>query len=149
MDNDSLNVFVDGVTNYFDTVSEELATVGTPYLIDNINEHLMDFTGIIGISGNQKGSVFFTAPRALLVHLLNDLGIMSTRDEKLMDLVGEVSNTVSGNARRIFGDQFLLSVPVVLRGTSDDIAIAKTVEIYVIPIVWRHLKSNLIINLES
>jgi len=149
MNNENLKVFVDGVTNYFETVSNEPAEVGTPYLISDINQNLMDFTGIIGISGNHKGSVFFTAPRALLVHLLNDLGILSTRDDKLMDLVGEVSNTVSGNARREFGDQFLLSVPVVLRGKSDDIAIAKTVEIYVIPIVWRHLKSNLIINLES
>jgi len=149
MNNEKLQIFVDGVTNYFETVSTEPATVGTPFLIKNINEYLSDFTGIIGISGNQKGSVFFTAPRPLLVHLLNDLGILSTRDDKLMDLVGEVSNTISGNARREFGDQFLLSVPVVLKGSGDDIAIAKTVDIYVIPIVWRHLKSNLIINLES
>lgn len=149
MNNENLKVFVDGVTNYFETVSNESANVGTPFLISDINKYLMDFTGIIGISGNQKGSVFFTAPRPLLVHLLNDLGILSTLDDKLMDLVGEVSNTVSGNARRQFGDQFLLSVPVVLKGTSDDIAIARSVEIYVIPIVWRHLKSNLIINLES
>lgn len=144
-----LEVFVDGVVNYFNTISAKPAQVGTPFLINNINSYLMDFTGIIGISGNQKGSVFFTAPKSLLVHLLRDLGIMSIRDEKLMDLVGEVGNTISGNARREFGDQFLLSVPLVLKGKSDDIAIAKTVEIYVIPIVWRHAKANLIINLES
>jgi len=149
MNNDQLQVFVDGVTNYFETLSDEPASVGTPFLISDINKYLSDFTGIIGISGNHKGSVFYTAPKSLLMHLLNELGIMSSQTDKLMDLVGEVSNTISGNARREFGDQFLLSVPVVLKGTSADIAIANKVDIYVIPIVWKHLKSNLIINLET
>lgn len=135
MNNEKLQVFVDGVTNYFETVSDEPVSVSTPFLISDINKYLSDYTGIIGISGNQKGSVFFTAPKGLLAHLLNDLGVLSTQEDKLMDLVGEVSNTISGNARREFGDQFMLSVPVVLKGTSDQIAVAKTVEIYVIPIV--------------
>lgn len=149
MGNSKISVFVDGVIHYFDTISDQPARVGTPFLIKNINDYLMDFTGIIGISGNQKGSVFFTAPKSLLVYLLHDLGVFNTQDPKLMDLVGEVSNTISGNARREFGDQFLLSVPLVLKGKSDDIAVSKTVEIYVIPFVWRHTNANLIINLES
>lgn len=149
MNDEKLAVFVDGVTHYFETISNQTPSVGTPFLIDNINNYLMDYTGIIGISGNQKGSVFFSAPEKLLIHLLNKLGIFSTQSEKLMDLVGEVSNTISGNARREFGDEFLLSVPLVLKGKSDEIAITKTVEIYVIPIVWSHQNANLIINLES
>jgi len=149
MNNQKLEVFVDGAINYFETISKEPVCVSSPFLIKDINSYLLDYTGIIGISGNQKGSVFFSASNSLLVYLLKDLGVMSTRDDRLMDIVGEVSNTISGNARREFGDQFLLSVPIVLKGKSDDIAIAKQVAIYVIPIIWRHLKANLIINLEG
>ena len=64
-----------------------------------------------------------------------------------MDLVGEISNTISGNARREFGEQFMLSVPIVLKGKSDDIGVMQTANIYMIPIVWRRFKANLIINL--
>ncbi len=147
MNDENLSVFVDCVTNYFDTISEDAAKVGTPYLIKDINANLSDYTGIIGISGSKKGSVFFSAPQSMLAHLLIELGLISTQESKLMDLVGEVCNTISGNARREFGDQFMLSVPLVLKGKGEELAITRTVEIYLIPIVWRRFKANLIINL--
>lgn len=88
----SLSVFVDGLTNYFNTVSSDKAKVSTPFLIQDINEYLFDFTGIIGISGNHKGSIFFTAPRIMMVKLISEVSAQTTKDEKLLDLVGEVSN---------------------------------------------------------
>ena len=85
----------------------------------------------------------------MAVHLLSDMGVMTTRDDKLMDLVGEVCNTVSGNARREFGDQFMISTPVVIQGKSENVRAKDVVGIYVIPIVWRELEANLVINLEE
>jgi len=104
---------------------------------------------VIGITGNHKGSVFFSTTRRLAVHLLSDMGVMTTRDEKLLDLVGEVCNTVSGNARREFGDQFMLSTPVMIQGKSENVRVTDIASIYVIPIVWRDLNANLIINLNE
>lgn len=149
MKSENLSVFVDGIANFFDTVTQTNANVGTPFLIQDINEYLHDFTGIIGITGNHKGSVFFSTTRRLAVHLLSDMGVMTTRDDKLMDLVGEVCNTVSGNARREFGDQFMISTPVVIQGKSENVRAKDVVGIYVIPIVWRELEANLVINLEE
>ena len=146
---ENLNVFVDGIANFFQTVTQTPASVGTPFLIQDINEYLHDFTGVIGISGNHKGSVFFSTTRRLAVHLLSDMGVMTTRDDKLMDLVGEVCNTVSGNARRDFGDQFIISTPVVIQGKSENVKAVDVVGIYVIPIVWLDLEANLVINLEE
>ncbi len=148
MNDQNLAVFVDGISHYFSTLSDRPAVIGAPFLIQNINDYLLDYTGIIGISGNHKGSVFFSAPKTMLVHLLSALGVISTQEDKLMDLVGELSNTISGNARREFGDEFMLSVPIVLKGKSDAVKISKVVEIYVIPVLWLNLKANLIINLE-
>lgn len=149
MKSENLAVFVDGIANFFKTVTQTSATVGTPFLIQDVNEYLFDFTGVIGISGNHKGSVFFSTTRRLAVHLLSDMGVMTTRDEKLLDLVGEVCNTVSGNARREFGDQFMLSTPVMIQGRGENLKVSDVANIYVIPIVWRDLNANLIINLNE
>ena len=148
MNDASLAVFVDGAANYFSTISKQDANIGAPFLTQNINQHLCDYTGIIGISGDKKGSVFFSAPKSMLIKLVASLGVLTTQDDKLMDLVGEVSNTISGNARREFGEQFMLSVPVVIQGKSEGLKVTNVAEIYVIPISWNHFSANLIINLE-
>ena len=145
----SLEVFVEGLANYFETLTETPAQIGTPFLTADVNKYLLDYTGIIGISGNYKGSVFFSGSKILMTNLIAEIGIITSQEDKLMDLVGEVSNTISGNARREFGDQFMLSVPIVLKGKSDDVKISDSVDIYVIPVVWRDKQANLVINLNE
>ena len=149
MKEQSLTVFVDGLTNYFNTVSSDKAKVSTPFLIQDINEYLFDFTGIIGISGNHKGSIFFTAPRIMMVKLISEVSAQTTKDEKLLDLVGEVSNTLSGNARREFGDQFMLSTPITFLGKGQQMRVSDISNIYVVPVVWQNMKAHLIINLNE
>ncbi|EGG94094.1 hypothetical protein IMCC1989_305 [gamma proteobacterium IMCC1989] len=149
MNDDNLKMFVEGTSHYFETVTQKPAVIGAPFLIKDINKYLSDYTGVIGISGNYKGSVFFTAPQSMLRQLLAAIGILESGEDKMMDLVGEVSNTVSGNARRTFGDQFMLSTPIVLKGKSDSVKVSKVEEVYVIPIVWRQHQANLIISLEE
>ncbi len=149
MKEEDLEIFIDGLTNYFDKTTTSEAKVSTPFLIQDINQYLSDYTGIIGISGNHKGSVFFTAPRIMIVKLISEIGVLTTRDDKLLDLVGEVSNTISGNARRVFGDQFMLTTPIVLQGKSDQLHISNVASIYVIPVVWQNMRAHLIINLNQ
>lgn len=149
MNDDKLAVFVDALANYFETTTDTPANVGTPFLINNINDCLDEFTGIIGISGNHKGSVFYSTPKRKAMQLLAEMGLMTSQDSKLMDLVGEVSNTIAGNARREFGENFILSVPLLLHGKGSDIAVSNVTNIYIIPIVWKGTKSHLIINLEE
>lgn len=148
MKDDNLEIFVECASEYFTTVTEKSASVSAPFLIKDINKYLSDYTGIIGISGNYKGSVFFSAPKNMLIQVLTAFGVLSVDEAKLMDLVGEVSNTISGNVRKEFGDQFMLSTPIVLKGKSDNVKMTKVEQIYVIPIVWRQYQANLIINVE-
>lgn len=149
MNDEGIKLFVEGSSHYFETVTKKAATIGAPFLIKDINQYLSDYTGIIGISGIYKGSVFFSAPKNMLVQILSSMGILSTQEDKLMDIVGEVSNTIAGNTRREFGDQFMLSTPIVLKGRSDDVKVSKVEKIYVIPIIWRQHQANLIINIEE
>ncbi len=144
-----LAVFVDGIANYFESTTSDLASVGTPFLSKDVNEHISDFTGVIGISGSYKGSIFFSAPRILLMHVLSSMGLISTKDAKLMDLVGEISNTVSGNARREFGESFNITVPITIQGKPEGLAVSDVANIYVIPIEWQQQRANLIVSIEE
>ena len=143
-----IQVFIDGVINYFQHTADKSIKIGSPYLIENTKPAAFDYTGIIGISGPQKGTVYFTAPKALLTHLLLSMGETDTNLENIMDLVGEVANTISGNARSEFGKEFMISVPVMLEGAPSAIHMPSKLRSYVIPIYWRAYSAAVVICLE-
>ncbi|BFM06582.1 chemotaxis protein CheX [Halioxenophilus aromaticivorans] len=144
----TLQVFIDGVINYFQHTSDKDVKVGSPYLAENHRPAAFDFTGIIGVSGPYKGTVYFTAPKALLTHLLLAIGEKDTSMENILDLVGEVSNTISGNARSEFGQEFMISVPVVVEGAPSVIHLPKELRSYVIPVYWKAYSAAVVICLE-
>ncbi len=146
---DELKIFADGLLRYFDSTTSESATVGTPFLTEDINDYVQSYSGVINISGIHQGSVIFTATESLLKHVLWAMKILDSNPKKLRDLVGEIGNTISGNARSRFGDQFIVSVPKLIEGRIDDAQNDNIYGNYVIPVVWRHSKANLIVNLDS
>ena len=143
-----LQVFIDGTMHYFKQASQEAAIVGMPYLLDTSVTICYDYTGIIGISGRRKGCVYFTAPGIMLTHLLTCLGEPEINSENHCDVVGEVANTISGNARQSFGREFMISVPVVLQGEPERIKLPKDIRSFVIPLSWRQNEAALVISLE-
>jgi len=144
-----IKVFVEGATHYFQHVSDEPAVVQVPYLISHNESLIYDFTGIIGISGNRRGNVYFTAPRPMLKFLLMVQGEPEITDENCSDMVGEIANTLSGNARRDLGKDFMISVPVVLQGKPEQLLLAKGNRSFVIPIQWRQYTAALVVSLEK
>jgi chemotaxis protein CheX len=68
--------------------------------------------------------------------------------ETMRDLVGEVANTISGNARRDFGRDFVISVPAVLAGEKPEIPVVAGSRSFVIPINWRSHSAKLIVSLK-
>lgn len=149
MSEQNLQVFIDSVVRYFDHTSDNDLRVGTPYLLPNTDPMSMDYTGIIGISGNRKGCVYFTAPQAMLRHLILSLGESDTSERNLVDVVGEVANTISGNARRELGKEFMISVPVVISGPPTNIHLPEYLRSYVIPITWRAYSAAIVICLQQ
>lgn len=145
----TLQTFIDGVLNYFQHTSDKEVKVGSPYLVDNQKPAAFDYTGIIGVSGPYKGTVYFTAPKALLTHLLLAIGEQDTSTDNVLDLVGEVANTISGNARAQFGQEFMISVPVVVEGSPSKIHLPKHLRSYVIPVYWKAYSAAVVICLES
>src|ERR1700761_5794211 len=110
-----LKTFVEGTTNYFEVAAQQPASIGSPYLSEG-SPAMHEYTGVISISGRREGIVYFTAPKAMLTVLLMKMQENDFSHENMRDLVGEVANTISGNARRDFGSEFVISVPSVLAG---------------------------------
>ena len=142
-----LRIFVAIVQHYFEQQTGRGAQIGTPFLGDPGALPVFDFTGVIGISGNRKGCVYFTAPTELLNQILLHGGESDLSPENLADLAGEIGNTMSGNARRDFGHEFLISVPVVVKGRDQTITLPRGVKAYVIPFRWHKLDAALVVSI--
>src|SRR5215469_14512725 len=142
-----IRTFVEGTTHYFETSAQQSASVGSPYLVTDGKPGAYEYTGVIGISGARKGIVYFTAPRGMLTVLLMRMQETDCSEETIMDLVGEVANTISGNARRDFGKSFVISVPTVLAGEKPDVPQKPGTRSFVIPINWRSHSAKLVVSL--
>ena len=145
MSEDKIQIFIDAVVNYFNQTSNTEVTVGAPFLEKNHNPTAMDYTGVIGISGSYKGCVYFTAPKILLKHLILSLGESDTSENNMIDMVGEVANTLSGNARRELGKNFMISVPMVVEGAPSKLHLPRELRSYVIPISWKSYNAAVVI----
>ena len=148
MDEQELRVFIDIVSQYFERQTGRLPEIGSPYLGEANALPIYDFTGVIGISGERQGCVYFTAHRDLLRELLLHVGESTLSDENLSDLVGEVANTISGNARRVFGPEFMISVPVVVAGAAQAIQVPRNVKAYILPLRWHKREAALVASLQ-
>jgi chemotaxis protein CheX len=143
-----LKFFIDVVTTYFSQVTGEAASMGIPY-VKQSEPVVLDYTGVIGISGPRKGGIYFTTGPKLLTELTRVILEVDVADEEtLLDMVGELTNTIAGNARKSFGADFLISVPVLVRGRPQDILMRLTPPVFVIPLNWHREKAFLVVGLE-
>ena len=148
MKESDLHFFIDSTLNYFREITDEEAVAGIPY-VKREDPVVLDITGIIGISGKQKGCIYLTAPNKMLKDLGNIiLGDTEYGQEELKDLIGEIANTIAGNVRNVYGSGFLISVPAVVLGKPKDIAIPEKVSAFVVPLKWQEHRSFLAVYLE-
>ena len=115
---EDIEVFSLAIGNYFEATTGRRAEVRSAYLLDEQAPPCLgnDYNGLIEISGGYSGSVCFSAPTSLLSHVLLSSGERDFTDEKHADLVGEIANTLAGQARRHFGERLGIAPPRTFRG---------------------------------
>jgi chemotaxis protein CheX len=145
MDDQDIQVFITGVRRYFESLRPDSGVVIEPPFIKDQERPLLEYTGIIEISGKAHGAVCFTANGLMLKNILAFLNESPGSQEMLRDLVGEIANTLSGNAREEFGRDFLISVPVVATGNDSKFRLPEDSRNYVIPIIWQSEKAYLLV----
>ena len=145
-----INIFTNAIGHYFSQISNEIAIVKAAYLgSDEVPPPLYDYTGSISLSGDYHGKIYFSAPRILIRHLLIDMHEPSQTEQDFLDTVGEIANTLAGNARQHFGEFLNISVPTSCAGI-----IAETLQLtrahpFVIMIKWRQYHASLVIDMEQ
>lgn len=145
---EDIEVFSAAIAHFFDTYTGETANVRSAYLLE-ANQSVLwnDFNGLIEISGDYAGSVCFSAPRAMLSHVLLKMGETIFTDDRHSDIVGEIANTLSGQARRHFGDRLHISPPRLADPSLVDVEFSPDRRPYAIPLLWHGYEANLVVRL--
>jgi chemotaxis protein CheX len=149
MQDKDIEVFIAGARRYFESLGSDFPVLIEPPFLKKDNRPFLELTGMIDISGQAHGAVGFTATRAMLESILKSLNEDWIDQDAASDLVGEIANTLSGNAREEFGSEFKISVPVVLRNQEAAVRFPKENRNYVIPVMWRGEKAYLLVSVQK
>jgi len=110
-----LRIFVDAVRRYFEASSRIAPEITSAFLgTGDVPEH--EFNGVVALSGRYHGQVTVSLPQRPLCELLLLQRETNLSESNLLDAVGEIANTLAGNARQSLGDELEISVPTTRRG---------------------------------
>jgi chemotaxis protein CheX len=140
-------VFVDAVTHYFKHLSGESALIRSAYLADKVLPRF-DYTGLISLSGQFRGSVYFSASSTMAARLLLAMRETDTAKGNLLDIVGEVANTIAGNARKHYGAGLEISTPLTIYGHTDEVKSAVRARPIAIELQWQQSEGVVVVDLE-
>ena len=143
-----IHVFVDAVSNFFLQTTRERAEIRSAYLALGAEPPVFDFTGAIQISGGYRGCIYFSAPRRLLTKWLLAVRDPYLNEENLLDAVGEIANTISGNAREHFGQTLEISVPARNAGAQLPFTLGPMARPFVIMLRWREHEAAVVVAVE-
>lgn len=141
-----IEVFIAAISSYFKQITREAASISVAYLAKDTFP-INDFTGKIKVSADYEGALYFSAPSAMLRHLLTVMKETNQSDENLLDAVGEIANTISGNARQYFGENMVISIPEKIAGLPITFNEQSRCHAYVIIIKWKHYSASLIVDI--
>lgn len=117
LDEAELKLFVASVRSYFQVVTRQEPQITSAFLATgDLEGH--DYNGIVSFSGDYNGHVIVSMPGQLLKELLALQGETHLGEGNLLDAVGEIANTLGGNARKSFGPGLQISVPLKLHGSA-------------------------------
>jgi len=133
-----VNPFLDAIMNVLTTMAQSEAQADKPYLKEDCLAQ-GEVTGMIGLAGDRvKGSLAITFTTPAILHITSQmLGEELTEiDETVKDLVGEITNMVSGGAKKALsekGYKFEMAIPTTITGKSHTITHKTLGAVVVVP----------------
>lgn len=144
---DELKMFVESVREYFRVVTRQEPQITSAFLATGeLQGH--ECNGIVTFSGSYNGHVIVSMPGQLLKELLLLQGENDLSQGNLLDAVGEIANTLGGNARKTLGPALQISVPVKLHGSAGIQARVRK-HPYAITLKWNHQPAVVCIDMEK
>jgi len=137
MDANLINPFIEATLHVLETMASTRAKAGKPYLKkDQVARG--DVSGVIGMTGETRGTISISFSGASILPIVsNMLGEeMKEMNEEIKDAVGEVTNMISGQARKRLDEQgrsLKAAIPTVIMGKDHSITHMTTYPIIAIP----------------
>jgi chemotaxis protein CheX len=125
MDVKIINAFLDGTISVIKTMSFIEPKSGSPYLKKDAIAR-GDISGIIGLAGSFKGSLALSFDRPCILEIVSSMlgEEIAEINADINDAVGEITNMVSGAARKNMeaaGFTILSGLPTVISGKNHQI----------------------------
>ncbi|MCP3941226.1 MAG: chemotaxis protein CheX [Desulfobacteraceae bacterium] len=125
MDVTLINPFINATLSVLETMAFITVTVGKPY-VKKDNVAVGDVTGILGLTGVANGTIAVTFEEKCILAIVSNMfgETMETLNEDITDAVGELTNMISGQARKeleVIGKEFKAAIPSVVTGRNHSI----------------------------
>jgi chemotaxis protein CheX len=151
-----LQVFTSCVKNYFlefdpsGSIDFSHPIVISGNRTTSITSYILNYTGAISISGVYNGAIYVSMGEKMLGNLVRlILGSEEVSRDDLVDMTGEIVNTIAGNARKELGADFNISIPFVISGDTISIDLPKMIApIYILPCNWNDQIFHLFLGLD-
>ncbi len=120
-----INPFINATINVLETMAFVAITAGKPY-VKKDNIAVGDVTGVIGLTGVAQGTIAVTFEEQCILTIVSNMfgEKMEELNEDIADAVGELTNMISGQARRELdeiGKVFKAAIPTVVTGKKHSI----------------------------
>ena len=120
MDVKLINPFINATTNVLETMAFTKSQAGKPYLKEDDAAH-GDVSGVIGFTGETNGTVSVTFAESCILKIVSNMfgEEMKEINNEITDAVGEITNMISGQARKELeeiGKLFHGAIPSVISG---------------------------------
>lgn len=125
MDVRLVNPFINATINVLETMAFMTVDAGKPYLKKD-NVAIGDVTGVLGLTGVANGTISVTFEKKCILAVVSNMfgETMSELNNEIADAVGELTNMISGQARRELeeiGKVFKAAIPSVVTGRNHSI----------------------------
>ena len=121
IDNELIEPFLDSIKNVLCTMAQ-IDPTQRPGRIKRDTKSKGDVTGMIGLTGKElRGSIAISFSTASILSIATKMlgEQIDELDESVADLVGEITNMVSGGAKKILSDKgykFEMAIPTTVIG---------------------------------
>ncbi|PID77940.1 MAG: chemotaxis protein CheX [Deltaproteobacteria bacterium] len=121
-----INPFINATRNVLEIMAFIKSEAGKPYLKQG-DSAKGDVTGVIGLTGVANGTISVTFEESTILQIVSNMfgEEISSLNNDVVDAVGEITNMISGQARRELeglGKVFEAAIPSVITGKNHTIS---------------------------
>jgi chemotaxis protein CheX len=140
-------LFEKSLHRFFNESIPNSVQIGPPVLGGPGQSHVLDYTGLIAITGTHRGSVFFSTGGEFLDDFIRTFLGADPVEELRHDAVGEIANNIAAGCGEFFGKGYIISEPAVVR-SGEATEISLKFPSHVFQITWQERKAFFVIGLE-